>query len=219
MPIDNRKTEFKGEAEGVIFGTFRKALFDEIGGYDIKARANEDSELNVRILCAGKKIYLDSDIKITYFPRKTLGELASQYFRYGRGQARTTIRHGMLTGWRQAAAPMLLVVTAYAVARAIMGQPAHLLVPAAYALGLMVAAFLTLYRVEGARTRMRKMERAKARTSAPSGASARAGEEACASDGDEGPIPFATRLTVAVAWGVMHMCWGAGFLYGLVKWW
>jgi glycosyltransferase involved in cell wall biosynthesis len=216
-----RKTEFKGEAEGVIFGTFRKALFDEIGGYDIKARANEDSELNVRILCAGKKIYLDSDIKITYFPRKTLGELASQYFRYGRGQARTTIRHGMLTGWRQAAAPMLLLVTVYAVARAIIGQPAHLFVPAAYALGLVAAALFMLKPEggEGARTRMRKMERAKARTNAPSGASARAGERACASDGDEGPIPFATRLTVAAAWGVMHMCWGAGFLYGLVKWW
>lgn len=184
-----RRMVFKGEAEGVIFGTFRKALFDEIGGYDLKARANEDSELNVRILRAGKKIYLDSDIKIIYFPRKTLGGLASQYFRYGRGRARTTIRHGRLTSWRQAAAPMLLLVIAYSVVRAVMGQPVHLLIPAAYALGLAAAALLTLDR------------------------------EAGAGETEQPPIPLRMRLTVATAWGVMHICWSAGFLFGLVKRW
>jgi len=270
-----RRTEFKGEAEGVVFGTFRKAILDEIGGYDIKARANEDSELNVRILCAGKKIYLDSDIKITYFPKKTFKELANQYFRYGRGRARTTIRNKMLTDWRQAAAPMLLLAIAYAVVRAVAGKPAHLIVPAAYALGLMVAAFLTLDRGERKRAReaepatstagtlpdvaasfslhlngpactgagagagMQKGEQtpervrvptrtnareaacdgAQARMSAPSGASAQTSEGACASDGDEGPITLKTRLTVAAAWSVMHLCWGAGFLFGLAKFW
>jgi hypothetical protein len=148
-----RRTEFKGEAEGVVFGTFRKALFDEIGGYDIKMPSNEDSELNVRMLCAGKKIYLDSGIKITYFPKKTFKELANQNFRYGRGRARTTIRHKMLTDWRQAAAPMLLLAIAYAVVRAIAGNPAHLLLPPAYALGLVGAVFLKLDGEERKRAR------------------------------------------------------------------
>jgi succinoglycan biosynthesis protein ExoA len=188
-----RRTSFKGEAEGVIFGTFRKALFEEIGGYDVKAPANEDSELNVRIICAGKKIYLDSDIKITYFPRKTLRELGKQYFRYGRGRARTTLRHRMLTGWRQVAAPGLVLVTAYAVVRAVLGGPMHLLVPAAYALGIVGAALLTLK---------------------PMGDD---GVNAGAS-GANG-LSFKTRLTVAAAWAVMHLCWGVGFLFGLVKFW
>jgi succinoglycan biosynthesis protein ExoA len=191
-----RRTDFKGEAEGVIFGTFRKALFDEIGGYDVKAPANEDSELNVRILCSGKKIYLDSDIKITYFPRKTLRELGKQYFRYGRGRARTTLRHKMLTGWRQAAAPVLLLATAYAVVRAVLGQPVHLLVPAAYALGIVGAALFTL------------------KPMGDEGVGAAAGAGA----GESG-LSFKTRMTVAAAWAVMHLCWGAGFLSGLVKWW
>ena len=190
-----RRTEFKGEAEGVIFGTYRKALFDEIGGYDVKAPANEDSELNVRIICAGKKIYLDSDIKITYFPRKTLRELGKQYFRYGRGRARTTLRHRLLTGWRQAAAPVLVLVTLYAIVRAVLGRPVHLLVPAAYGLGIVGAAFLTL---DGEK-------RKRAREAEP--------------DAGANGITFKTRMTVAAAWGVMHLSWGAGFLFGLVKWW
>ena len=184
-----RRTEFKGEAEGVIFGTFRKALIDEIGEYDIKSRSNEDSELNVRILCAGKKIYRDSGIKITYFPKKTFKELANQYFRYGRGRAHITIRHKMLTGWRQAAAPLLLLAIVFAVVRAVAGKPVHLLVPAVYALGLLGAAFLTLDKGAGA------------------------------GESEQPPFTLKTRLTVAAAWGVMHMCWGAGFLYGLVKFW
>jgi succinoglycan biosynthesis protein ExoA len=188
-----RRMDFKGPAEGVFLGAFRKALFDEIGGYDIKATTNQDSELNVRIVRAGKKIYLDSDIKITYFPRKTLRKLAKQYFRYGRGRARTTLRHRRLTGWRQAAAPALLLVTAYAVVRAVLGQPMHLLVPAAYALGIVGAALFTL-----------KPE----------------GGEGAGADAGAGPngLSFKTRMTVAAAWSVMHLSWGAGFLFGLVKW-
>jgi len=199
-----RKTEFKGEAEGAVFGTFRKELFDEIGGYDIKAIANQDSELNVRIICAGKKIFVDSDIKVTYFPRKTLKELASQYFRYGRGWARTAIRHKMLTGWRQAAAPMLLLVIVYAVVRAVAGQPAHLIVPTTYALGLVVAALFTLDMGVGEKERTLKGKRTP--------------ERAGTGESEQPPIAPKTRMIVAAAWSVMHLCWGAGFLYGLIKW-
>jgi glycosyltransferase involved in cell wall biosynthesis len=219
-----RRKDFKGEAEGVIFGTFRKALFDEIGGYDVKTPANEDSELNVRIVCAGKKIYLDSDIKITYFPRKTLRELAKQYFRYGRGRARTTLRHRMLTGWRQAAAPALVLVTAYAIVRAVLGRPVHLLVPAAYVLAIIGAAFLTLDGEKGKQAREAGMATSAADTPPDVAASfslrrdgpARAGSGMGA---NAKGLSFKTRMTVAAAWAVMHLCWGAGFLFGLVKFW
>jgi hypothetical protein len=95
----------------------------------------------------------------------------------------------MLTGWRQAAAPMLVLAIAYATVRAVLGQPAHVVVPSAYALGLMVAAFLTLDRWAGE------------------------------GEGEPPPVALMTRLTVAAAWGVMHTCRGAGFLFGLGKFW
>jgi hypothetical protein len=95
----------------------------------------------------------------------------------------------MLTGWRQAAAPLLLLAIVFAVVRAVAGKPVHLLVPAVYTLGLLGAAFLTLDKGAGA------------------------------GESEQPPFTLKTRLTVAAAWGVMHMCWGAGFLYGLVKFW
>ena len=181
-----RRAEFRGEAEGVIFGTFRKSLFDEIGGYDPRAPANEDSELNIRILRAGKKIFLDSGLKIVYFPRKTLGGLARQYFRYGRGRAWTTKKHKKLTGPRQAAAPALVLLSAGGLVLAALGNPVLLLVPAAYLMAALGAAM---------------MLRERGGDAGPAGGGA--------------PPTIGTRLTVAAAWVVMHLCWGLGFLFGL----
>jgi glycosyltransferase involved in cell wall biosynthesis len=219
-----RKTDFRGEAENVIFGTFRKALFDEIGGYDVNAPANEDAELNVRIICSGKKISLDSNIKITFFPAKTFRKLASQYFRRGRGLARTTLRHKLLTGWRQAAAPALVLVTSYAIMRAVLGRPIHLIVPSAYALAIVGAAFLTLgkEKIRQAREAGPATSRAGVLPGASASSSLRRDRPTCAGSGigaDMNGLTFKMRMTVAAAWAVMHLSWGAGFLFGLVKWW
>lgn len=103
---------YSGYADTVYLGTFRKKLFDDIGLYDLKSSANEDAELNLRILKAGGKVYLDSSIKVTYFPRESLKELAIQYFRYGRGRCYTTLKHKKITSYRQVA-PVLLVIALF----------------------------------------------------------------------------------------------------------
>jgi glycosyltransferase involved in cell wall biosynthesis len=92
---------FKGYVDTVYLGTLWKRMFDEIGLYDIKTNPNEDAELNLRITKAGKKIYLDSSIKVIYFPRDSLKKLALQYFKYGRGRCYTTLKHKKITSLRQ----------------------------------------------------------------------------------------------------------------------
>jgi len=92
---------FSGYVDTVYLGTFWTKLFDEIGLYDANANPNEDAELNLRILKAGKKIYLDSSIKVIYFPRESLKKLAMQYFKYGRGRCYTTLKHRKITSLRQ----------------------------------------------------------------------------------------------------------------------
>lgn len=92
---------FSGYVDTVYLGTFWKKLFDKIGLYDANANPNEDAELNLRILKAGKKIYLDSSIKVVYFPRESLKKLAAQYFKYGRGRCYTTLKHRKITSLRQ----------------------------------------------------------------------------------------------------------------------
>ncbi|WP_374575542.1 glycosyltransferase family 2 protein [Phenylobacterium sp.] len=74
------------------------ALFDltkfrQVGGYDATYTHNEDAELDHRLVKAGAKIWLQGDLQISYIPRRDLGALFKQYFAYGRGRARTVMRH------------------------------------------------------------------------------------------------------------------------------
>ena len=57
------------------------------------AVTNEDAELNQRLVDAGGRIYLSRDIVLHYVPRGSLAALARQYYRYGRGRARTLLKH------------------------------------------------------------------------------------------------------------------------------
>lgn len=100
---------FSGNVDTVYLGTFMKKLFDEIGLYDANANPNEDAELNLRILKAKKKIYLDSSINVIYFPRESLKKLAVQYFKYGKGRCYTSLKHKKITSLRQLA-PIMLVM-------------------------------------------------------------------------------------------------------------
>lgn len=70
----------------------RKTLLT-LGGYDESFTHNEDAELDVRLSNSGAKIWLCSDLDVAYFPRKTFGALARQYFNYGAGRAKTILKH------------------------------------------------------------------------------------------------------------------------------
>ena len=174
--------KYKGFVDTVYLGAFRKSLFDEVGLYDPKAVPNEDAELNLRILKAGKKIYIDGSLKVEYFPRESFKKLAMQYFRYGKGRAYTTLKHKAMTSWRQAA-PVALV------AGLVLSAGLGFWLP--YFWGLPFAYLLVLGGIA-----------VKAGTTGKAGNSGRAGEL----------VPVKRRLMVAGAWAVMHMCWGVGFL-------
>jgi succinoglycan biosynthesis protein ExoA len=75
------------------------ALFDlkrfcQLGGYDHKAKFNEDAEFDQRLIKDGGRIWLADDLVITYFPRRNTFSLFAQYVKHGRGRAHTFFRHG-----------------------------------------------------------------------------------------------------------------------------
>lgn len=133
---------FNGYVDTVYLGTFWKKLFDEIGLYDTNCKTNEDSELNLRILKAGKKIYLDSSIKVIYFPRESLKKLAMQYFKYGRGRCYTTLKHRKITSLRQLV-PVLLVMGLSLSLILSFFWPLFLLFPFSYLLILLMTALFS----------------------------------------------------------------------------
>ncbi len=86
----------------VPFGCYRRATWENAGGYNEKLLTNEDYEFNYRVRMRGQQIILDSGIRCTYVARATLKELAVQYFRYGWWKAQMLRQHPRSIRLRQA---------------------------------------------------------------------------------------------------------------------
>lgn len=80
---------------------FDLAMFRKIDGYDESFSHNEDAEYDTRVAAAGGQIYLDADIRLAYRPRPTARKLWRQYFNYGKGRARTILKHNVRPRPRQ----------------------------------------------------------------------------------------------------------------------
>jgi succinoglycan biosynthesis protein ExoA len=104
-----RYAEQSGEVDTVPFGAFKKAMIDQIGGFDEDLLTNEDYEFNVRVRRAGGRIWLDPGIRARYYARPTLRALAKQYWRYGYWKVRMLRRYPQTLRWRQAIPPLFVL--------------------------------------------------------------------------------------------------------------
>ena len=73
-----------GYVDTVPFGAFKKETFEKYGYYDERLTRNQDYELNYRIRKMGGRIYLNSDISLTYFCRSTLSCILKQSYENGK---------------------------------------------------------------------------------------------------------------------------------------
>jgi succinoglycan biosynthesis protein ExoA len=87
-----RDASREGFVESVWGGAYRREAFEAVGLFDAAARANEDAELNQRLVEAGFGVYLAREIVSFYYPRPSLRALFAQYYGYGQGRARTLLR-------------------------------------------------------------------------------------------------------------------------------
>jgi cellulose synthase/poly-beta-1,6-N-acetylglucosamine synthase-like glycosyltransferase len=124
-----RATDREGFVDTVFLGAFRRRVFERVGMWDPNAITNEDSELNQRILEAGGRIFLARDVVVHYFPRDSLRALATQYFRYGQGRARTLLKHGRFPRLR----PLVPFLAMSGVAATLLVPPLWPLAPATVA--------------------------------------------------------------------------------------
>lgn len=120
---------------------FDLKTFLHVGGYDETFSHNEDAEFDTRLRQAGGRIFMDADIRLTYLPRASIGALARQYYNYGRGRARTLLKHGEKPKLRQLIPPVTLIgcIAGFALAP---GTQWALLAPGSYVAALIGASFL-----------------------------------------------------------------------------
>ncbi len=74
---------YEGYVDSVPYGAFKKNIFDKTGLFDERLIRNQDDEFNYRANSLGKKVYLNPDIKLWYYPRDSVWGLFKQYFQYG----------------------------------------------------------------------------------------------------------------------------------------
>lgn len=106
---------------------FELEAFEEVGGYDESFSHNEDAELDLRLAKQGGGIWLTDKVRIGYYPRRTPQALWKQYVGYGRGRARTVLKHYTPLKLRQAL-PLAVAPAVAAVPLGLLFWP--LLVPA-----------------------------------------------------------------------------------------
>ncbi len=79
----------------------RVSAFVGVGGYDESFSHNEDAELDIRLAQAGYRIWLTAQTGHDYVPRNRLRPLMQQYWNFGRGRARTLMKHRLRPRFRQ----------------------------------------------------------------------------------------------------------------------
>lgn len=89
-----------GYVDTVPYGTFWRAVLDEVGLYDERLTRNQDNELNARLKKAGYAIIFDPDIRIHYRNQANLKGLARQAFFTGMWNVYTLSLHPYAWSWR-----------------------------------------------------------------------------------------------------------------------
>lgn len=89
---------------------FRKSIFEDIGYFDERLTRNQDDDFSFRLIKAGYKILLKSNISIQYLVRASFYNLFKQYRQYGYWKVFVSKKHKTVTTLRQLF-PMLFLLS------------------------------------------------------------------------------------------------------------
>mgnify|MGYP001302812064 FL=1 len=101
--------EDEAPADSAYLGVFRREVLFEVGLFDEGLRRAEDWELNSRIRAAGYQVLFTPKLKVTYWPRESLGALRRQMYATGvwRGHL---VRRQKGTPWRYLPPPAVALI-------------------------------------------------------------------------------------------------------------
>jgi len=72
-----------GPVDTVVFGVYRRSVFEKIGLFDERLVRNQDNELNSRLRSNGGRVWMVAGTSSYYYSRQSIGKLLRQNFRNG----------------------------------------------------------------------------------------------------------------------------------------
>lgn len=105
-----RNGDRAGYADTVVYGAYRREVFEKHGLLDEEMVRDQDDELNIRLLARGEKLWFDPRIRVKYYSRASYARLWKQFYQYGFWKVRLWQKVGRLGSARQLA-PMAFVGT------------------------------------------------------------------------------------------------------------
>jgi glycosyltransferase involved in cell wall biosynthesis len=91
---------YEGLVDTVIYGCWRKSVFDRVGLFDEELIRNQDDEHNLRLIRAGGMIYQSPRIRSWYQVRGSLTALFRQYMQYGYWKVLVIRKHRLPASFR-----------------------------------------------------------------------------------------------------------------------
>ncbi|HTE91526.1 MAG TPA: glycosyltransferase family 2 protein [Terriglobales bacterium] len=79
----SHRASYEGYVDTVIYGCWKKSVFERIGYFDEELVRNQDDEHNLRLTRAGGRVYQSTRIRSWYHVRGSLTALFRQYMQYG----------------------------------------------------------------------------------------------------------------------------------------
>lgn len=79
----SHQPDYEGFVDTVIYGCWKKSVFDRVGLFDEELVRNQDDEHNLRLVRSGGRIYQSPRIRSWYHVRGSLTALFRQYMQYG----------------------------------------------------------------------------------------------------------------------------------------
>jgi succinoglycan biosynthesis protein ExoA len=174
-----------GQVDSVYLGVYRREAIEQAGGWDEGMLRAEDWDLNFRIRSGGGVIWFTPELRVTYRPRASVRTLASQYFHYGRWRRVIVREHPETASFRYLAPPGAAALVTAGLAAGVAGLAGLAAGAPAGVCWLAAGLVIPVTYVAG----ITAVGLALARR-----------------------VPAGVRCRVPLVFGVMHMCWGAGFL-------
>jgi len=96
----SHQASYEGPVDTVIYGCWKKSVFERIGYFDEELVRNQDDEHNLRLTRAGGKIYQSPRIRSWYHVRGSLTALFRQYMQYGYWKVLVIRKHQVPASFR-----------------------------------------------------------------------------------------------------------------------